>query len=181
MLLSLLFACAAKVEGSDDTADVDTDTDTDADTDTDTDTDTEQTRGKVYDETDAAFSMVFDGSSWEAVDGYWIVLDDEASIRASIDTGKGTTQITILTIDGDISWAGTYPVTEVQWVEQVNSSGDSFHYEISGPNSLTFTTLGFAGEDDLFGTVDGEVQLTDNVGGGSVTAAGGALAGWPHY
>ena len=92
-MLFSLFACVAKVDGPADTADADTDADTDSDTDADTDTDTDLTRGKTYEETDASFTITFDGSEWEAVDGYWVAIDDESTIRASIDTDRKSTRL----------------------------------------------------------------------------------------
>lgn len=177
MLTLLLLACVAKVD-TDDGDDGGEDTSTAA---ADTgDTSDSGDPGEVYELGDPAFSIELGGETWESAEGYWVVLGDESTIRAELEV-TGAVQIVILTIDGDISDAGTHPLVSMQWVEQVSQAGDSFHYNVNDPALLSFSTLGFAEKDNLFARMEGTATMLDSVGGGTAAAGAAAIESWPPH
>lgn len=179
MLTFLLLACVAKVDM--DSAEPEEDDTSGGDTAADSgDTGDSDDPGEVYELGDPAFSVTLDGGAWESPEGYWVDLGDESTLRAEVEV-TGAVQIVIITVEGDVSSAGTFAVASVEWVEQVSQAGDSFHYTANAPAGMTWTTLGFAEEDNLFGALGGEATATDSVGGGSIPVGAGSVESWPHY
>lgn len=170
VLTALSLACTGGSEGEPVTSppnpgDADTDTDTDSDTDLDT---------GWLEPDEPAFTASFDGEAWEAEAGHWLAGGDSYLVGT-----VGETEVVIV-VDGDVSKRGEYDLVEATYFETIHN-GYAFQYETTG-GSASFVVEGHdAGGDYLWGSLDGELELTDSVAGGTLSLDGLELHSWLRY
>lgn len=176
-MLLLLLACASK-EPDDTGADTSPDTAETGDT---GDSDTGHDSGQVFELGDPLLQVGFGKQTWSSSDGYWFSASGLSTIKASLAIDAKNQEQVSMQIDGDVAWAGTYPVAEMVWVHQLSASGDTFKYEVHDPPDVTFTVEGFAEGDHLFGHLDGVAHLVDSVAGGPMSAHDLTVQSWGPY
>lgn len=173
----LLFACSATLK-VDDSAGQEADADTDADTDTDVGTGPDTGPGEVFEPTTPSLVADLSGTSWSAAEGYWFGSEDFSSVRGELPIDATTSESFTLQTEGDIHHAGSFPVTNVDYVQQVSQAGDAFHYLVSSPVGVRLIVEGFADGDKLFAHLEGTAHLTDSVGGGTKDLVGLTVETW---
>lgn len=135
--------------------------------------------GEVYDLGTPSFTVQAGGESWSAEGGYWS--GAVATLRGEHAVDTKVVELVSVEIDGDPAVPGRYAVTQVEFVQQVAQSGDSFHYQARDPAGLRLVVSGFAEGDALFAESEGSAELVDTVTGGDLTLSGLVVESWPVY
>jgi hypothetical protein len=167
ILLALLAACSGD---KDDTAPNDTDADTDVDADTDTDsdgdgdTDTDADADHTFEPGDQSYVAFFGGDRWEAETGYWFYGGGQGYLVGQARGGELTVQVSV---DGDIRYAGEYPISEVEYSDAGSGGRGAWDFTYKGAgNGATIAIDGHDEEGDfIWATYDGEpIPLVDTQG-----------------
>ncbi|MCB9745942.1 MAG: hypothetical protein H6740_25430 [Alphaproteobacteria bacterium] len=137
--------------------------------------------GEVFDRTDPLFSASFRDSTWTSAEGHYFGNRNGSTITAS-DSDESYSRSFTINVDGNIRYAGTYPVTQISYTEAPAQGSPDLNFTASNPAGVTITVLGFAEETYLFAELDGSATLTDSIGGaGTTTFSGLVLESWPKF
>jgi hypothetical protein len=184
--LSLLAAlasgcCISGIFSKDDTqgspageseADADTDSDADGDGDVDTDADADHT----FPAGEPSFEAMIGGERYNTEDGYWF---DSGTAGFVLGTRDGGAIRLELEIEGHTTFAGTYPVGDVQYAQ---TQAHSIDFRYQGTGGATFTVEGHDAEQEhIWGSLDGPITLTDSVSGGTATLDSLVVESWPRF
>jgi len=127
--------------------------------------------GTEFDPVDPLFTVTLADATWETNQGFWT----KTSLSANIPDDAQAEVITII-VDGDLRYAGTYPVSSMNY-SQTPSQGAPVIYNSDSDPNVTVTVHGFSDElhNNLFATVEGTTDL------GGISFKGGEVYNWPPF
>ena len=154
-------------------ADADADGDSDADGDADSDADTDHT----FPPEEPSFDALLGTDAFSADDGYWFDNSHSGYVLGTAEAGSAQFK---LEIEGNSTFAGTYPVGEVQYT-QTEAHAVLFRWQGRG-NGVTFTVEGHdSGLEYIWGSLDAPITLTDTVSGASASLEELVVVSWPKF
>lgn len=130
------------------------------------------------------FQVSTDAGPWDGEAGYYLAGASQSFVNATFEVSAQVVQRWDLTVEGDLHFAGTYPVSTLQHTEQVASSGATFQYVVSQPggiDGLNLVVQGFADDFYLFAELVGVVTLDDAVGAGTLVVDGITIESWERF
>lgn len=136
--------------------------------------------GEVFERTDPIFSVSFAGATWTSVTGYYTGGQGGSFINASGGDADRSQTVTVA-IDGNLRYAGEYPITSIHYAEGPAQAPVDVDYSIEHPEGVTFVVEGYAEERYIFGHMTGSATLTDAYSGGTAVWTDMTLVSWPRF
>ena len=138
--------------------------------------------GVAHERDDPEFRMTLGDKSFEGRPGNWSVRSQGCiSTLSARNTEGGTYQTVSLEVYGDISGAGTYPVSKLEFAENDGSQeGKNFEYSATDPG-VNFVVTGYASDTFLHGSIDASFQTIDSVSGGASQLETLQVENWPVF
>ena len=140
------------------------------------------TEAEVFPDDDPELSVQIDGSGWgcEPEEGGDLGYFSSTNIYCQKETGGSTYETVTLTVDGDLSVFGRYPVLTFSYTLQVAQDLPTI-YDSADPGDLVVQVLGY-GET---GFDDAETLFAESEGAGTfengMAFSGLELVGWPSF
>jgi hypothetical protein len=176
LLLLVAAGCTKDEPEPDDTSSSQDDTASGDDTENTGDT----SFGESFDAESPSFVLSLDGVDFTASPGNWNNSGTTSTLSAQAEDSAGNGLSVTMMIGGPIRFAGTYPVTMLNYSSAPPSDAPTV-WIANEPTGVTFTTLGFDENNGLFGTIDGAATLTNADGAAAVRAGSGAVRSWPKF
>lgn len=175
VLLLMSAGCTKDEPDPDDTSSGQDDTSSD-----DTENTGDTSFGESFDAETPLLTLTLDGVEFRANPGNWNNGGTTSTLSAQAEDTAGNGLSVTLMIDGPIRYAGTYPVTMLNYSSAPPSDAPTV-WIANEPTGVTFTTLGFDDDNGLFGTIDGAATLTNADGAAAVAAGSGTVRSWPKF